>query len=411
MSLDCLKYSISKFLTLPLLLGVVARQARYMDTRVNRTSTIRPIDSSAVSAVHIFDLDETLIQFNHLGALYIPPRQLGARPGEAAVTPNRAAGKALSKALEELIIGVASAHFFFDDLEGCNQTDVKALTHLDDRAPLDALDFDEDGFTWPKGAPPGLAHPAWTRLAHRLRAMEDRYGTAAGATAAGAAARRPTPAAAAVCTHVTKHRYEQTTDKSLGFAAGAPVDVLQAADGGWARVRIAAAVGWAPASYLREVGVEEAFPELASMAAAGVLSQEHLAAVADLHRDLSAYTEGWLDTALRLLHALQHVQGCELVLVTNSELSAALTKCLLFRLGPYFRADNIYSSATAGKPAVFKRIRERYGADPFYCAYGDGPEERSAAEELKIPFRQVQTAADLQKLCRQAELNDGRLHP
>ena len=46
------------------------------------------------------------------------------------------------------------------------------------------------------------------------------------------------------------------------------------------------------------------------------------------------YTEGWLDTSLRLLHSLQHVQGCELILVTNSELSAALAKCLLFRLGP-----------------------------------------------------------------------------
>jgi FMN phosphatase YigB (HAD superfamily) len=376
---------------------------------VNRTSSIRPPDSSNVSAVHIFDLDETLIQFNHLGSLYIPPRQLVPRtPGEAATPPDRTAGKAVSAALEDLIFGLATAHFFFDDLDGCNQTDVRALGHVDDRAPLDALDFDEDGFTWPKGAPPGLAHPAWTRLAHRLRAMEERYAKAAGT--AGAAARRPPTAAATIASHVAKHKYEKTSEKSLSFSARAPVDVLQTADSGWVRVQIGADEGWAPASYLSPVETNEAFPEVAALGTAGMLSDEQATAVANLHRDLTAYTEGWLDTALRLLHALQHVQGCELVLVTNSELAAALTKCLLFRLGPYFRPENIYSSVTAGKPAVFQRIQERFGHEPHYCAYGDGDEERRAAEGLQMAFRPVGHVADLQKLCRQAELNDGRVN-
>lgn len=155
--------------------------------------------------------------------------------------------------------------------------------------PITSINFDEDGFSWPKGPAPGIAHPAYLRLAHRLRAMAERYTRAGGAIGGGLPPRAPIPVDVAVCSHVAKHAYEKTNDKSISFGAGAPADVVQETEGGWVRVRIGAEEGWAPKSYLRPVEVKEGFPEIAAMEAAGMLSSEHAAAVADLHRDLSAY--------------------------------------------------------------------------------------------------------------------------
>ena len=53
--------------------------------------------------------------------------------------------------------------------------------------------------------------------------------------------------------------------------------------------------------------------------------------------------------------------NCVNVLVTQTQLVAALTKVLLFGVGPHFAVENIYSAAKIGKEACFDRVVQRFG--------------------------------------------------
>lgn len=170
-------------------------------------------------------------------------------------------------------------------------------------------------------------------------------------------------------THFTKYPLTQaSTPKGLTFKAGRPVVVLRQEPTGWWWVSIDGAEGEAPANYLEEGGGANGSPiehsptavELRALRDAGVLTDVQLGSLAMMHTDLEAYTNGWISATLRLLESLKMVPGAELVMVTNSELAPAMAKTLLFRLGKYFSAENIYSSATIGKRAGFDLIRARY---------------------------------------------------
>lgn len=121
----------------------------FFDSRTGQTTSALPEpareDSDTPSVVHIFDLDETLIQFNYLST------------GVYAKTTghNAAIGEKIGKYFEKMVFDMAEKHFFFDDLERCNQTNVRDLTDVDDGRPLGDHAFGADGFAWPDGIVPG----------------------------------------------------------------------------------------------------------------------------------------------------------------------------------------------------------------------------------------------------------------
>ena len=53
--------------------------------------------------------------------------------------------------------------------------------------------------------------------------------------------------------------------------------------------------------------------------------------------------------ALQCLTTLSARPNCVNVIVTQTQLVAALTKILLFGLGPIFNVENVYSAAKIGK--------------------------------------------------------------
>ena len=129
----------------------------------NDVSLRRP---QATSVVHIFDLDETLIQFNHLGT------------GAYATRTNKdgAVGKQIGAGLEHLVVDIAERHFFFAELERCNQCSVADLAQADDGQELGGYAWGDDGFSWPSsGALPEAVDPLWKKLAYRIREMARRY--------------------------------------------------------------------------------------------------------------------------------------------------------------------------------------------------------------------------------------------
>ena len=52
------------------------------------------------------------------------------------------------------------------------------------------------------------------------------------------------------------------------------------------------------------------------------------------------------------------------------QLVAALTKMLLFGLGPLFPVENVYSATKIGKDACFERIMQKFGRKSTYVVVG-----------------------------------------
>ena len=50
---------------------------------------------------------------------------------------------------------------------------------------------------------------------------------------------------------------------------------------------------------------------------------------------------------------------------------AALTKIMLYGLGPLFPVENVYSSAKIGKDACFERIMSKFGRKSTYVVVGN----------------------------------------
>ena len=57
-------------------------------------------------------------------------------------------------------------------------------------------------------------------------------------------------------------------------------------------------------------------------------------------------------------------------LIIIFQLVAALTKILLFGLGPLFPVENVYSATKIGKDACFERIMQKFGRKSTYVVIG-----------------------------------------
>ena len=59
-----------------------------------------------------------------------------------------------------------------------------------------------------------------------------------------------------------------------------------------------------------------------------------------------------------------------MITFTQTQLVAALTKILLFGLGPLFPVENVYSATKIGKEACFERIMSKFGRKSTYVVVG-----------------------------------------
>jgi hypothetical protein len=57
-------------------------------------------------------------------------------------------------------------------------------------------------------------------------------------------------------------------------------------------------------------------------------------------------------------------------IIFTVQLVAALTKILLFGLGPIFPVENVYSATKIGKEACFERIATKFGRKSTYVVIG-----------------------------------------
>ena len=154
-----------------------------------------------------------------------------------------------------------------------------------------------------------------------------------------------------------------------------------------------------------------------------------------LRSDLETQTDGWLALALKCLQLIESRTDCVNVIVTQTQVShlrmhdrwsisshftffqlvAALTKILLFGLGPLFPVENVYAAAKLGKDSCFERIMSKFGRKSTYVVVGecllpitfnmspffnlsfpgDGTDEEVAAKNMNFPFWRISSHSDL----------------
>lgn len=134
-------------------------------------------NSKGPDRVFIWDLDETIIVFHSL--------LTGSFANRYTKDPFRM--NYLANSMEELIFSLADHHFFFNDIESCDQVHIDDVSSDDNGQELTNYDFRTDGFqaTTTPGVPPNLSINAgvrggvdWMRkLAFRYRKIKDIYNT------------------------------------------------------------------------------------------------------------------------------------------------------------------------------------------------------------------------------------------
>jgi hypothetical protein len=90
-----------------------------------------------------------------------------------------------------------------------------------------------------------------------------------------------------------------------------------------------------------------------------------------LTSDLETNTDQWLALAIKCLTLIQGRPDCVNVIVTQTQLVAALTKILLFGLGPLFPVENVYSATKIVKEACLERIMSKFGRKSTYVVVGE----------------------------------------
>ncbi|XP_072948307.1 protein phosphatase EYA2 isoform X1 [Epargyreus clarus] len=149
-----------------------ASRSRGRGRRNTSSSPAQHVPEPATERVFIWDLDETIIIFHSL------------LTGTYATKYNKDTQQIvqLGFRMEEMIFSLADTHFFFNDVEDCDQEHIDAVAADDNGQDLSAYNFASDGFH--AGAAPntGLCAPGvrggvdWMRkLAFRYRKIKDTY--------------------------------------------------------------------------------------------------------------------------------------------------------------------------------------------------------------------------------------------
>lgn len=154
------------------------RHAHPSPTRSITSDNGQSIDNSKPpERVFIWDLDETIIIFHSLIT--------GAYANRYSKDPMHM--QLLGTGMEELIFNMADNHFFFNDIENCDQVHIDDVSSDDNGQELSNYNFGTDGFhaNATPGVPNNLCLPTgvrggvdWMRkLAFRYRKIKDIYNT------------------------------------------------------------------------------------------------------------------------------------------------------------------------------------------------------------------------------------------
>jgi len=119
-----------------------------------------------------------------------------------------------------------------------------------------------------------------------------------------------------------------------------------------------------------------------------------------LRDSIESLTERWVsDGSMKCLSAVSNRDDVSAnVIVTNSQLIAALVKLLLNGLAKFFPVQNVYSSSKVGKEHCFSLIQSRFPSAAI-VVIGDGEEEETAADKFQdFQFWKIAAKRDLTSL-------------
>ncbi|CAG9131492.1 unnamed protein product [Plutella xylostella] len=141
-------------------------------TRNTSSSPAQHVPEPSTERVFVWDLDETIIIFHSL------------LTGTYATKYNKDTHQIvqLGFRMEEMIFSLSDTHFFFNDVEECDQEHIDAVAADDNGQDLSAYNFASDGFHAGAAPSTGLCAPGvrggvdWMRkLAFRYRKIKDTY--------------------------------------------------------------------------------------------------------------------------------------------------------------------------------------------------------------------------------------------
>ncbi|KAM7352084.1 eya transcriptional coactivator and phosphatase 2 isoform 2-T2 [Cochliomyia hominivorax] len=157
-----------------------SRGRRHQQPSPTRSTTSDTPNSEAAKPperVFIWDLDETIIIFHTLLSGSFASRY----------TKDHSALMTIAFRMEEMVFNLADTHFFFNEIEECDQVHIDDVSSDDNGQDLSTYNFATDGFHTgaPPGAPPNLCLPTgvrggvdWMRkLAFRYRKIKEIYNT------------------------------------------------------------------------------------------------------------------------------------------------------------------------------------------------------------------------------------------
>ncbi|XP_039299321.1 eyes absent homolog 2 isoform X2 [Nilaparvata lugens] len=281
-----------------------------------------PLPENNLDRVFIWDLDETIIIFHSLLTGTFASRF--SKDTQSIVQ--------LGFRMEEMIFNLADTHFFFNDVEDCDQVHIDDVSSDDNGQDLSAYNFATDGFTCGvSGAGPVGAGP--------MQGAGPGVGSGAGPAVRGGV----------------------DWMRKLAFRYRKVKDIYN--------------------NYRNSVG--------------GLLGTGKRDQWLQLRSEIEAATDNWLTLAIKCLTLINSRPNAVNVLVTTTQLVPALAKVLLFGLGGLFSVDNVYSAAKIGKESCFERIVSRFGRKCTYVVVGDGQDEENAAKQLNFPFWPISSHSDL----------------
>ncbi|XP_055903435.1 developmental protein eyes absent isoform X2 [Eupeodes corollae] len=157
-----------------------ARGRRHAQPSPTRSTTSETPNADTVKPperVFIWDLDETIIIFHTLLSGSYANRY--SKDHSTLMT--------IAFRMEEMVFNMADSHFFFNEIEECDQVHIDDVSSDDNGQDLSNYNFATDGFHTgaPAGAPPNLCLPTgvrggvdWMRkLAFRYRKIKEIYNT------------------------------------------------------------------------------------------------------------------------------------------------------------------------------------------------------------------------------------------
>ncbi|XP_052122964.1 eyes absent homolog 2 isoform X3 [Frankliniella occidentalis] len=291
--------------------------------RGRRHNPSPPASETQLERVFIWDLDETIIIFHTLIT-----GDYGVQYGKDLPTL-----KELGVRMEEMIFNLADIHFFFNDLEFCDQIHVDDASSDDNGQDLNGYNFSTDGF------------------------QVDASGV--------------------------------TTAALGGAPPGTPLGPGGLPIGGGVR----GGVDWMRKLAFRYRKIKDVYNNYRN-AVGGLLGNSKREQWVQLRTEIEAVTDNWLSLAIKCLNLINSRPNCVNVLVTTTQLVPALAKVLLYGLGGMFPIENIYSATKIGKECCFERIVARFGRKCTYVVVGDGTDEEDAAKKMNFPFWRISSHSD-----------------